>query len=146
MSRALATALAATLALGAGCTAHSSSATLSGHTTLRASTTSAPSTTTTTSPTPTLPPLHLSSAFASATHLIDAWRSNDRPAAGQAASPAAVDSLFAQPYQATQSRGCDGGQPESDCFYRLGSSGGLRLHVTRQGDGSWVVTEASLAG
>jgi hypothetical protein len=105
-----------------------------------------PTTTSTTIPPATLPPLHLTSALASATHLIDAWKASDRMSAAQAATPAAVSSLFTQGYQPTQSRGCDGGSPESDCFYRLGSTGGLRFHVTRQADGSWVVTEASLAG
>jgi hypothetical protein len=126
-----------------GCSSKSSSS-ADARTTTTAAITS--TTTSAAAPPATLPPLHLTSAFTSATHLIDAWKSNDRVAAAQAATAAAVNALFAQAYQPLQSRGCDGAQPESDCFYREGRTGGVRLHVTRQGDGSWVVTEASLNG
>jgi hypothetical protein len=131
------------LAAVGGCSSKSSSSAA------RSTTTSAvviSTTTSTTAPPATLPPLHLASALTSATHLIDAWKNNDRVAAAQAATAAAINALFAQAYQPLQSRGCDGGQPESDCFYREGASGAVRLHVTRQAEGSWVVTDASLAG
>lgn len=80
-------------------------------------------------------------------HLLAAWRTGDRAAALTAATPAAVDTVFAKPYPAggVQPRSCaQAVAGPSACVYRV-NSGLLSLDAVAAG-GGWIIQAATFEG
>lgn len=109
-----------------------------------ATTTTAAATPPSTAYTPALPQ---SSPDAAAAALVADWASGSRAAAGRVAAPAAVASVFAQPYPYSyiQSRGCtDPSTNPGTCTYANRQSGSLyQIAVTRSG-GGWYVSAVTV--
>jgi hypothetical protein len=92
----------------------------------------------------TVPKAPANSVDEAAQTLLRAWQNNDRQTALYIAHEPAVEALFARPYAATQSRGCDEpSQLGSACIFRLtGSPASLRLHVIGDATNGFVVDKA----
>jgi hypothetical protein len=105
----------------------------------------APSTTTTSTTTPPAggPYATFATPDAAATFLVAAWKKGDRGLAAQAATPAAVNALFAQPYPpgGPEHRGCNAGLGGlASCFYRVGQSG-LSMQLSDVDGTHWRVVD-----
>jgi hypothetical protein len=116
-------------------------------------TTSVPSTTTISTPSTTTtsttaapaggPYATFATPDAAATFLVGAWKKGDRGLAAQAATPAAVNALFAQPYPpgGPEHRGCNAGLGGlASCFYRVGQSG-LSMQLSDVDGTHWRVVD-----
>jgi hypothetical protein len=86
---------------------------------------------------------------ASAKHLLDSWRANDRVAAGRAASKAAVDAMFRDASRSNPPRplGCSFAGIDSGyrCNYTGAEGGLLIMHVKGGASAGWFVTEVTEA-
>lgn len=102
-------------------------------------------TTSTTTQATAAPALKLPTPKEAATHLYEAWKKTDRPSALQAATPAAVDALFAHPFKQGALRGCD--EPTSlgaDCVYAYERQA-VKMHITGDATNGFVVQTAEIA-
>lgn len=136
--------LAGAAALLAACSSSSTGSAAAGHSTPTTATTARPAPTTT-----AVPSAPQSSADAAADALVDAWSNGDRAQALTVATPAAVATLFALPYQSGLAidRGCSDGPPPTTCTF--GPPGGAdpndpiySLQVTQSASGGWYVISA----
>jgi hypothetical protein len=112
-------------------------------TTTRAAPTTTTTTTSTTAPPAGGPYATFATPDAAATFLIGAWKKGDRGLAAQAATPAAVNALFAQPYPpgGPEHRGCNAGLGGlASCFYRVGQSG-LSMQLSDVDGTHWRVVD-----
>lgn len=116
--------------------------------TVGVSTTSTPPTTRSVPRTTVYAPTHLQTTpDAAAGALIAAWSTGSRATAATGATPAAVSTLFAQPYPAgfLQARGCTAASDNpGTCTYANRQSGSLyEIAVTRVAAG-WYVTSVTV--
>jgi hypothetical protein len=96
---------------------------------------------------PSLPALHFTTPKGAVDHLILQWQAGDREAAAQAATPEAVDALFAKPAKAVQFRNCavsPSANLGADCVYRY-ENGLVRLHLTVTNN-DWRVATVTYEG
>ena len=116
--------------------------------TVPASTTSAPPTTRKVTTTTVYAPTHLQTTpDAAAAALIAAWSTGSRATAATGATPAAVSTLFAQPYPAgfLQARGCTAASDNpGTCSYANRQSGSLYQIVVTQIAAGWYVTSVTV--
>ena len=111
--------------------------------------TTAPTSTTVPVTAPPLPTLHFGSPAEAIRHLYLQWEAGDRDAAGQAATPDAVNELFSKPPWKNENRfrGCSDPKDTSlgsDCTYQY-FNGLLELHVSFN-NGNWIVTQVQFEG
>lgn len=104
-------------------------------------------TTTTAMPTTTVyqPSSPQKTQDAAAAHLVAAWKAGDRVSALTDATPAAVDSTFAQPYPAggVQFRSCSNAVAgPSFCDYRIFATGALLELSVSMTPGGWEISAA----
>jgi hypothetical protein len=80
-----------------------------------------------------------------AEQLLTAWRNGDRASALAVAVPSAVASLFANPPQSFEDRGCQVPQNGmSNCAYGLGDDAGIAQIDTVSLDGGFVVQSVTV--
>ena len=117
-------------------------------TTVAVTATTAPPTTRSVAPTTVYKPTHLQTTpDAAASALIAAWSTGSRATAATGATPAAVASLFAQPYPGgyLQARGCTAASDNpGTCTYANRQSGSLyEIEVTKVAAG-WYVSSVTV--
>ena len=73
---------------------------------------------------------------------MSAWSTGDRVLAGSVATPAAVGTLFAQPYPSgyLQARGCTEGVSPGTCTYRNTKTDGIYEIEVTSGASGWYVS------
>ena len=116
--------------------------------TVRTSTASTPPTTRGVPRTTVYAPTHLQTTpDAAAAALIAAWSNGSRATAATGAAPAAVSTLFAQPYPggALQARGCTAASDNpGTCTYANRQSGSLYEIAVTQVAAGWYVTSVTV--